>query len=190
MIDIKPEDGWVISRIIYNGTDESDINPNGMTYETPSLSENSVIYVYFEEAMENPETIKIYSEPHIITYDEDVFYFGKLYADIVPDEFGILLSDIPDVTAESENAEKIKARYQPEENTGSFGFRLKNTTDDESLVIYLRPYAIYNGVTILGETIKVDWDSIKGILNENSVQGFLENNGLNYSGIMDIVLDE
>lgn len=186
-IDIKPEAGWVLSRIIYNGEDEKEINPNGMVYKTPPLSENAVIYVYFSEAETNPETIKIYSAPKIITHGEDIYYFGKVYASLVPDEFGILLSDNPEVTEEDE---KITAKFSPDKNTGSFGFQLKNKTKNESLVVYLRPYAVYNGVMNLGEIIKIDWDSVKGILDENSIQGWLENNGLNYSGIMDYMLDE
>lgn len=186
-IDIKPDEGWVLYRIIYNGEDEKEINPNGMIYKTPILSENAVIYVYFSEAEKNPETIKIYSNPEIITHGEDIYYFGKIYASFVPDEFGILLSEDAEVT---EDDEKITAKFSPDKNTGSFGFQLKNKTKDESLVVYLRPYAVYNGVMNLGETVKIDWDSVKGILDEKTVNGFLENNGLNYSGIMDFVLDE
>lgn len=161
-----------------------------MSWETPPLSENSVLYVYFSEVKTNPETLKIHSEPGIITHGGDIYYFGKVYAGHPPDEFGILVSKRPDAKADDDVVEKISSKFNPEDNSGSFGFRLKNKTGDESLLIYLIPYAVYGEVTNFGEAIKVDWDSVKGILDEKTVNGFLENNGLNYSGIMDFVLDE
>lgn len=160
-----------------------------MSWETPPLSENSVLYVYFSEVKTNPETLKIHSDPGIITHGEDIYYFGKVYAGLPPDEFGILVSERPDAKPEDEDIRKIASKFDPENNTGSFGVRIKNKTGDESLLLYLIPYAVYGEVVNTGEAVKVDWDSVKGILKENSVDGFLENNGLKYTGVMDFTLD-
>lgn len=154
---IIPDEGWYISRVVFNGEEITNLDPSEAEVYTKALPPRSVLEVTFTDYLENTDYINAFSTPHMFFLDKDAYYFGKVFMGLIPDEFGILISENPDPTDGEADTRRIKSVYLPELK-GYFGIRLINSTGNRKLKIYLRPYIVYNGVLKAGECHYADFE--------------------------------
>ncbi|MBE7019943.1 MAG: DUF4962 domain-containing protein [Ruminococcaceae bacterium] len=186
---IIPDDGYYISRVIFNGTEMTNLDPSEVTVYTKELPEKSTLEIIFGDYFENPDDINAFSTPYMFFYEKDAYYFGKVFTSLIPDEYGILWSRNPDPVDKESDTKRVKSEYLPNLN-GYFGIRLVNKTGDKNLKIYIRPYVVYNGILNSGECHYVDFETVKDPPDTSTLSGWIEYNKLDNAGIMKATLTE
>jgi len=179
--EIVPEEGWYLKRLIFDGKEIENINPDGETFVSPPVTGFSTLQASFSK-IENTESIPVFSAPWTFFHNGDVFCFGKVFSGLEPDERGLLISE------ELENPEdgvgdtvRVKSKYSAN-GEGYFGFQLVNKTTDYNKVVHIRPYVVYNGILNAGITKKINFSGgdIDGLTVKDS---WLSKNRLNYADV-------
>jgi len=181
---IIPDEGWYISKVIFNGVEIKNLDPSEAEVYTEALPPNSILEVTFTDYLENTDYINAFSTPYMFFLDKDAYYFGKVFTGLIPDEYGILISENPDPTDGEADTRRVKSVHLPEAK-GYFGIRLINSTGNKNLKIYLRPYVIYNGILKAGDCHYADYETTKEPPDTSTLSGWLEDAGLDNAGIVE-----
>ena len=69
--ELKPEAGWIVSSIMFNGTDVTNEMSAG-SYTTPSLTGDSELAIVFEQGNNGVRDAMVYSQIHISAYNAEL----------------------------------------------------------------------------------------------------------------------
>ncbi len=174
---ITPEQNWYVSGISFDGKEEINFDPDGGKF-TATITDYSTLYVSFSN-IENTEKIPVFSTPWLFFHDKNIYYFGKVYSGLKPEETGVLISkELNEPIDGVGDTVRVKTKIQSSRK-GYFAFELINSTGNYSQTVYIRPYAVYNGKMQVGITEKIDFSGNSDINGLTKKDTWFAKNHLN-----------